>query len=115
MIGGSMALALRKKMPAIHLIGYDHRKVLKRAQQMKLIHQGTEDLRTALSRADLVIIATPIKVILELLPQIAQYADVNAIITDVESVKGVIMKEAKRWLLSFPRSAVGTVSTRSVP
>lgn len=60
------------------------------------ISRGARDLNTAMSRSDLVILATPIRDILRLLPVIARTASKDMVVTDVGSVKESVMKKANR-------------------
>jgi prephenate dehydrogenase len=96
LIGGSLALALREKFPAIRVTGVDRPAVLKRALNRKAIDQGEQSVERAVRFADLVVIATPISAIGKLLPQIARAVSRQTVVTDTGSVKHALVKQADR-------------------
>ncbi len=100
LIGGSLAGALKKKRVINTVIGIDHQPVIEKALAGNLISQGypPEEINRGLKDADLIFLATPIKVILELLPQIAQVVKPGTLITDVGSTKEAIVMAATRYL-----------------
>ncbi len=100
LIGGSLALALKEKFPAIRVTGCDRPAVLKRALQRKAIDSAEHSVQRAVRSADLVVIATPISVISKLLPRIARAVSAQTIVTDTGSVKHALVKQADRL---FPR------------
>jgi prephenate dehydrogenase len=95
LIGGSWALALKKLGYAAHRIGYDIPEVLTRAVESGAVHEGAKDVDEAVQNSDLVILATPVGKILELLPQLESRVPSHALITDVGSTKQRIMKCAE--------------------
>jgi prephenate dehydrogenase len=94
LIGGSFGLAVRKHCPETRVVGWDKAEVLRQAGSRGAIHEGLVDLGRALARADLVYVALPIGLTLELLPEIARRAEPHALITDVCSTKAVICRAA---------------------
>ncbi|PYR91300.1 MAG: hypothetical protein DMG19_04435 [Acidobacteria bacterium] len=58
LIGGSLALALKRSFPEIRIAGIDTAAVLDRARQLKIVDTAGAD------HADLVILATPVREIL---------------------------------------------------
>ena len=96
LIGGSIALGLRRTMPGVRLTGVDRPGVLHRARRMKAIHDGSRALARGLVDADLVILATPVDAAIAMMPEIARFAPKAAIITDVAGTKLAIMKAARR-------------------
>ena len=101
-IGGSWALALKKLGYAAHRVGYDRLEVLHRAIESGAIHEGAKSVDEALRDADLVILATPVGKILELLTQVRASAPLHALITDVGSTKRLILERAKKELAGGP-------------
>jgi prephenate dehydrogenase len=92
LIGGSLALALKRAYPDIYIAGVDRLEVLKRALELKLIDfAGPQP-------ADLIVLATPIGEILRLLDEIQPG---TALITDVGSTKGAICDKAAQRGLKF--------------
>lgn len=95
LIGGSWGLALEKTGCAAQRIGFDAPGVLKRATESGAIHEAATGVDEAARNADLVILATPVGKILELLPQVKTAAHPHALITDVGSTKQRIVQRAK--------------------
>lgn len=95
LIGGSFALALRKYLTNVELCGWDRPDVV-REKSVRAAFDETYsgDLHSALATADLIYIALPIGVTLDLLPEIAGHAAANALVTDACSTKQRIAEEA---------------------
>src|SRR5215831_17984098 len=88
LIGGSFALALRKYTTGIHISGWDHAKVVSDAHARGAIHAPFYgELGAALENADLVYIALPVGVVIDVLPEIARLAPSHALVTDACSTK----------------------------
>jgi prephenate dehydrogenase len=88
LIGGSFALALRKYATDLHIVGWDRPDVARAAQATKAFDETfTGDLGPALRDADLIYVALPIGVTLDLLPELARSAPRRALITDACSTK----------------------------
>src|SRR6266404_3935365 len=95
LIGGSFALALRSHTIGIRIAGWDRPETLREARSMQMIddaHHG--DLAPALRGADLIYIALPVGVTLDLLPEIARHAPGHALVTDACSTKQRIVQTA---------------------
>jgi prephenate dehydrogenase len=95
LIGGSWALALKKLGYAAHRVGYDAPDVAGEAIESGAIHEATQDADMAVRDADLVILATPVGKILDLLTQLKSSAPSHALITDVGSTKQRIIERAR--------------------
>jgi prephenate dehydrogenase len=96
LIGGSFALALRKYATDLHIVGWDRSDVLD-ATKANGAFDGVfsgDAPATALRDADLVFMALPIGVTIDLLPQIARLASRNALITDACSTKVRVVSAA---------------------
>src|SRR2546423_364322 len=105
LIGGSFALALRKYTTDLHVSGWDRLETVREALHRGAIHQSfSGDLGPALQNADLIIIALPIGVTLDLLPEIARLAPASALVTDTCSTKLRITQSAAD-LFSPPASS----------
>jgi len=87
LIGGSFALALRKYSPDTMVIGWDKGQVLRQALERGAIHEGAGDLSIAVAAADLIYVALPVGQTIELLPEIARLASLEALVTDASSTK----------------------------
>ena len=88
LIGGSFAKALRKYTPDMYITAWDREDI---AQQLKISGAVNEAfsgaIEPAIRGADLVYLALPIGVTLDILPEIAQNAAPHALITDACSTK----------------------------
>lgn len=97
LIGGSLGLAIRKRKLARSVIGVGRRRsAIREAIRCGAINEGTEDLRSAVADADLVIIATPVCSIPKIVKSISGYLKEGAILTDVGSTKAQIVNEIER-------------------
>jgi len=88
LIGGSFAKALRKYTPDMHITGWDREDVahqLKSSGVANATFSGA--IEPAIRGADLIYIALPIGVTLDILPEIAQNAAPHALVTDGCSTK----------------------------
>ena len=95
LIGGSFALALRKYATDLHISGWDRPEIANQARSRNALDESfTGDLAPALRDADLIYIALPIGVTLDLLPEIARLAPKQAIVTDACSTKLRIAQSA---------------------
>ncbi len=87
LIGGSFALALRKYSPDSIVIGWDKGHVLRHALERGAISEGAGELPLAVAGADLIYVALPVGLTIELLPEIARLALPDALVTDASSTK----------------------------
>jgi prephenate dehydrogenase len=87
LIGGSLALAIKRRFPAAYIAGYDKPAVLKRAKERRAIDEAAASPHAAVDGADLVVLAAPISAILSLLPKLSASVAPGTIVTDVGSVK----------------------------
>ena len=92
LIGGSLALAVRKAGLVETVVGVDadpaHREVV---LATGMVDRATGELTADLARADLVVLAVPVAEIVALLPEVARHTKDGCLITDVGSVKGPIL------------------------
>jgi len=102
LIGGSWGLALEKRGGAVRRVGCDKPDILDSALAAGVIDEGSPDVATAVRDADLVILATPVGSILDLLPQLKSAASPRALITDVGSTKRLICQRAREILGDAP-------------
>ncbi len=96
LIGGSLGLALRKNGFSGKIIGCDRAAVLVRAKQIGAIHQGSSDPIQAGRDSDLVVLATPVGGIIELIARLAPHLSSNTLLTDVGSTKAEIVASAQK-------------------
>ncbi len=95
LIGGSLALALKAAGVGSKIIGCDRQAVLDRARGMRAIDIGTEDPVEAIQGSDLIVLATPVGAIIDLIERIGPLSSPNALITDVGSTKKEILDRAR--------------------
>jgi prephenate dehydrogenase len=96
LIGGSIALAIKKRKLANEVIGVSrHRKSLLLARKRGAIDCGAQQI-DIIKDADLVILATPVSVILNLAPQISKIIRPDCIVTDVGSTKAEIVSKLEK-------------------
>lgn len=107
LIGGSLARAARERGLVSRIIGLGRgEKNLRRALELGVIDVMETDWSKGIPDAELVVLATPVESIVQLLPRIASLCGDESIVTDVGSVKGSIVHEAER-ILPAPGRFVG--------
>jgi prephenate dehydrogenase len=95
LIGGSFALALRKGLTDISISGWDRPEVVREKEVRNVFDETfSGGLGPALAKADLIYVALPIGVTLDLFSEIARQAPPSALVTDACSTKLRIMEEA---------------------
>jgi prephenate dehydrogenase len=95
LIGGSFALALRKDLTDISISGWDRPEVVRKKEVRSAFDETFfGSLGPALAKADLIYVALPIGVTLDLFSEIARLAPPSALVTDACSTKLRIMEEA---------------------
>jgi prephenate dehydrogenase len=102
LIGGSWALALKRRRIRAERVGCDRPSVLKRALAAGAIDRGSPNLATAVQNADLVILATPVGAILQELRLLKTCVSPRALVTDVGSTKRQICERARETLGAEP-------------
>jgi len=107
LIGGSFALALRKNLRDIHISAWDRPEVVREPQVRRAFDETfSGNLGRALEKADLIYIALPIAVTLDILSEIASHAPASALVTDACSTKQRIMEEAAQHFQGTTASAI---------
>jgi prephenate dehydrogenase len=90
LMGGSLGGALRGRCRSV--VGVDRRhETINVAQVRGLIDQGTTDLARGVHGADVVVLATPVRVILRLLDEIAPLLQEGCLLLDVGSTKAAVV------------------------
>lgn len=111
LIGGSLALALRKKKFVGRIIGCDREGTLERARMRGAIDDGTVNPGDAVRGSDLVVLASPVLAIVDLIERVGPVLPAKALLTDVGSTKTVVVERAlkvfgkkagKRFLAGHP-------------
>jgi prephenate dehydrogenase len=102
LIGGSLGLALKKRRLAVRVVGCDRAPVLEKAEQCGAIDAGTANPADAVRGSDLVVLATPVIPILDLIGRLGPALPAKTLVTDVGSTKVEIVQRAAK---SFGRHA----------
>lgn len=97
-MGGSLGLALRNADPNLKITGVDESNSLDLALQRGAITHAEPSLEKAVKTANVVVIATPSNVALNVLEELSAVVQPNTIVTDMCSVKAPIMELAERVL-----------------
>lgn len=101
LIGGSLGLALKEKKPNFKIVGIDKQEIIEKAITRGAIDEGTVNLEEGIKEADIVIIATPVKTILNILTQINPFLKKGCVVTDTGSTKGQIVERADKVLSKY--------------
>lgn len=102
LLGASFGLALKEKKLAGKILGFGRsQSSLRIAQNKKAIDTFSTDLKKAVSQADLIILATPAKVTLKLLPKVFELASKAKLIIDLASTKKQIIELAQKSKAPF--------------
>ena len=111
LIGGSLALALRKKKFAGRIVGCDREGTLERARMRGAIDDGTSNPGDAIHGSQIVVLATPILAICDLIERLGPALPSKTLLTDVGSTKTAVVERAvkvfgkstgKRFLAGHP-------------
>lgn len=95
LIGGSLALAAKKHKLARRIVGCDREPVLKKALRMRAIDAAEVRPEAAIQGSDLVVLATPVGGVIELIERVGPLLKPSTLLTDVGSTKAEIMRRAK--------------------
>ncbi len=101
LIGGSIALALKKKRLANEVIGVSrHKKSLLLAKRKGAIDKGSQTLGI-IRDVDLLILATPVNRIINLAPRISGIVGKDCIVTDVGSTKEEVVFRLEKLFANY--------------
>jgi prephenate dehydrogenase len=96
LIGASFALALRKRGFKGRIVGCDRAPVLQRAQEQGVIDRGQVNPVEAIRASELVLLATPIGTILDLIGRVGPELSDTTLLTDVGSTKVEVLAQARK-------------------
>jgi prephenate dehydrogenase len=111
LIGGSLGLALRKKKFAGRIIGCDREATLEKARMCGAIDDGSPNPGDAVHGSQVVVLATPVLAIIDLIERVGPVLSAKALLTDVGSTKSAVVERAikvfgknagKRFLAGHP-------------
>ena len=89
LIGGSLALALRKKKFAGKIVGCDREATLEKARDRGAIDDGIVDPGDAVRGSQVVVLAAPVLAIVDLIERVGPVLPAKTLLTDVGSTKSV--------------------------
>jgi len=95
LMGGSLALALRRGGVAGHIVGCGRPALLARAQELGAIDSGAVDAGAAVAESDFVFLCVPVETSIALLAQIAPHLPEGALVSDVGSTKQAFAAAAR--------------------
>ena len=99
LIGGSVALALKKAGFMTHIVGVGRSEAsLQAALDLGVIDSVQSNISNAIEGAELILIAAPVAQTASILQSIKPYLDTNTIITDAGSTKGDVLTTAREIL-----------------
>jgi prephenate dehydrogenase len=109
LIGGSFAMALRRASPGLAIVGVDRdAQAVARAAALGVIDTAADSVSAAAKGAELVVLAVPVRAIGGVLHDVALVVDTRAVVTDVGSTKGDVIRVAREELRAhFPRFVPG--------
>jgi prephenate dehydrogenase len=96
LIGGSLGLALRKHKFAGRIIGSDRTPALERAQEKGAIHEGHTNPADAIHGSDVVVLATPVVAVIDLIERLGPGLPAKTLLTDVGSTKAEVTARASK-------------------
>jgi prephenate dehydrogenase len=109
-IGGSVALAAKHYALAREVTGFaqaEDCQAALRSQAVDRVCSSDAELAVAIEAADFVVLALPVKIVIERLPLVAKHLQSNAILMDACSVKSVVWEKIQATLGERSQQYVG--------
>jgi prephenate dehydrogenase len=94
LIGGSLAMALRKRKFAGRIVGCDREAALERAKKCGAIDNGFSEPSDAVRGSQVVVLATPVLAIIDLMGRLGPALPASTLLTDVGSTKAAVTQQA---------------------
>jgi prephenate dehydrogenase len=92
-MGGSLGLALKRRSICREVVGLVRREAaIREAEAAGAVDRATTDPDIALQKADIVVLATPVRTIIRQIEALAPYFSACAIVTDMGSTKQTIVR-----------------------
>ncbi len=104
-MGASLAMAIRQNNPDVQLIGYDLDIVLSEALKMGLVDESLSTWPDQCAKADIIFLATPLKIIQQQLQQLNGIVGKDTLVTDLGSTKRELSEFVKQ--INFSGTYVG--------
>lgn len=115
LMGGSVAAALRERMPDVQRVGYGVEPDISRAMSLGLFDVQAHSVAEALAGTDLVILAAPIWVNCLLFPEVLAHLGPKALLTDLSSVKAPVVAAFRQAAAALPEDERAALLPRYVP
>jgi prephenate dehydrogenase len=108
LLGGSVAMAIAKRLPHVEVTGFAHRAETRRkVRRLGVVGRVSGDLAESVSQAQLVVLATPVCTFEPVLRDIGSSLPGGCVLTDVGSTKRVI----RQWASSILPKSVSYVGS----
>lgn len=99
LMGGSLALAVKKKNLAARVIGLSRREsTVKKALDMGIVDEACTQPSAFLSQADFIFVSVPVRLTWNVVRNMLPYMKKNAIISDLGSTKEQVVREMEEGL-----------------
>ena len=109
LLGGSLGLVIKRRRIARRVEGYVRRAAtIAECRKFKAVDRATMDLASAVADADLVILCTPLAQMLPLVKEMLPALKRGAVVTDVGSVKGSVVKKLESLVAKAGAHFVGS-------
>ncbi|MEO7677025.1 MAG: prephenate dehydrogenase/arogenate dehydrogenase family protein [Verrucomicrobiota bacterium] len=109
LLGGSLGLASKQRKLASKVDGYVHRTAsISECEKFGVVDHATQEIKSAVENADLIILCTPLSRMLELSEKMISYLKPGAIVTDVGSVKVSVVDELEPLFCSANVHFIGS-------
>jgi len=105
LMGGSMALAIKQNLPQLKILGYDLPHVAEEALQRNIIDGIITDWPRQCRDADLIFLATPLRILKQHLTDLNGVVSKSTLVTDMGSTKQQLQELVER--LAFSGTYVG--------
>jgi len=97
LMGGSLALALKRAALATHIVGCGRRQVVvDQALEMGAVDSGSTSAAEAVAESDFIFLCTPVETSIQLMREIAPHLKPDALLTDVGSTKQSFAAAARK-------------------
>jgi prephenate dehydrogenase len=96
LMGGSLALALKATGRRLEISGCDRAEVLATAIGRQIVARGSSDPLVAAQGSDVVVLATPVGTIIDLIERLGPVLPPSILLTDVGSTKREIVERAQQ-------------------
>jgi prephenate dehydrogenase len=109
LLGGSLGLALKQRKLADLVVGFVRREEsIKECESHGAVDSATLDLHEAISGAELIVLCTPIAKMKTLVKQMRPALAKGAIVTDVGSVKGNVVRDLEEPVAKMGGTFIGS-------